>query len=152
MKRKLTPDELNELEAQGYNTSSYKGELIEFPDPEKASVKGVVTRAALANAIPATAGAAGFAGGMALAAPFAPATGGLSFLVPIGAGILGGMGSAAITRKAQDLVTPQPILDRLQQDALERPTAARVGEIGASLLTMRPSISVTRDAIEGQHK
>ncbi len=31
IKRALTPDELNQLEKEGYNTSAYKGELIEFP-------------------------------------------------------------------------------------------------------------------------
>ena len=60
MKRALTPDELNGLEELGYNTSTYKGELVDFPDPELTSTPtGAAVRALVSSAIPATAGAAG---------------------------------------------------------------------------------------------
>jgi len=60
MKRPYSPDELNRLEQAGYNTSNYKGELVEFPDAEsQSSVSGSVARGLAAEAIPATAGAAG---------------------------------------------------------------------------------------------
>jgi len=156
MQRKLTPDELNQLEGMGYNTSKYKGELVEFPDPETSSVTGVVGRSALANALPATAGAASFAAGMSPALPWnaaaiaaAPETMGISLAVPIISGIGTSMLGAGLTRKVQDVVTPQTVLDRLSQDVVEHPIAARVGDIGASLLTMRPSLSVTKNAIKG---
>jgi hypothetical protein len=145
MKRKLTPDELNQLEEMGYNTSSYKGELVDFPDaPLQSTALGAGGRAALANALPATAGAAGFAGGMALAAPFAPATGGLSFLVPLAAGLVGGAGASAATKAAQNAVLPQSIEDKLALDAAEHPIATRIGEIGANLLTMRSLSKLTQ--------
>src|SRR6478609_8041913 len=154
MKSPYSPDELNRLEQLGYNTSNYKGELVEFPDPEsQSSVGGSVARGLAAEAIPATAGAASFAGGAAASAPLAaaavPLLGPFAAGIPLVAGLAASIGGSSIARAAQSAVIPQSWEDQLAIDQAEHPIAARVGGLGAMALTMRPSVGVTREALKG---
>lgn len=153
MKRPYSPDELNRLEQLGYNTSNYKGELVEFPDPEsQSSVGGSVARGLAAEAIPATAGAASFAAGAAASAPWAaaavPVIGPFAAGIPIIAGLGASIGGSSIARAAQNAVIPQSWNEQLAIDQAEHPIAARVGGLGAMALTMRPSLGVTKDALK----
>lgn len=147
IKRALTPDELNQLEAEGYNTSKYKGELIEFPDPpDVTSKKEALGRGILANFLPATAGAAGFAAGAHPALPWnaaaiaaAPETMGASLLVPLIGGVAGSALGSGITSKVQDTLTPDSVLARNAIAAQEHPWITKGAQLTATAATMAPN-------------
>lgn len=152
IKRALTPNELNALEKDGYDTSSYKGEPVEFPDPEQTtSAREALGKHLLANILPSLASAGGFAAGMqggaaigALGGPAAPVT------IPIGAvlgGLIGGGVAGGATRKLQDVITPQSVLDNLEIAQKEHPIASTIGNVGAGMLVMRPDIGTVRNAL-----
>lgn len=147
IKRALTPDELNQLEAEGYNTSKYKGELIEFPDPpDVTSKKEALGRGILANFLPATAGAAGFAAGANPALPWnaaaiaaAPETMGASLLVPLIGGVAGSALGSGITSKVQETLTPDSVLARNAIAAQEHPWITKGAQLTATAATMAPN-------------
>ncbi len=147
IKRALTPDELNQLEAEGYNTSKYKGELIEFPDPpDVTSKKEAFGRGILANFLPATAATAGFSAGANPALPWnaaaiaaAPETMGASLLVPFIGGVAGSALASGITSKVQDTLTPDSVLARNAIAAQEHPWITKGAQLTATAATMAPN-------------
>jgi hypothetical protein len=144
IKRALTPDELNAMEKAGYDTSSYKGEAIEIPDPpEQTSKTEAAVRGVLSNLLPATAGAGGFAGGATLGAgagafggPAAPITIPLGWLV---GGLAGGAAASAGTKKVQDMLTPEATLARNSLAAQEHPYITKGADLAAMAATMAPN-------------
>lgn len=154
LKRPFTPNELNEMEQAGYDTSSYKGEAVEFPDPPQVtSSREALASHFLANLLPSIAGAGGFAAGANPALPWnaaaiaaAPETFGISLAVPVISGLVGGGVTSGATKKLQDTFTPKSIEDRLALSAQEHPTASTIGGVSSGLTVMRPSLPTVRDA------
>lgn len=103
-------------------------------------------RNAASGVIPALAGAGAWAG----AATLAPETFGLSFLVPLAASVAAGWG----THKLQDMALEQTdtgkqfVADTAAASA-QNPVSATLGYIASALPTMRPSISMLKDAGRG---
>ena len=139
MRRPFTQEELVELDKMGYDVSSYKGELAEFPDPPPTSSLAAGARATGAAAIPTLAGGVGFAAGMAGGAklggalglsggPAAPIT--VPALAILG-GLAGGYGASKLAGKAQEAVMPEAWQMQLAKDVQEHPVATTVGGIAA---------------------
>ncbi len=126
IKRPLTPDELQQLQSEGYDMSRYRGEDIEIPDaPQQTSALGTGTRSALASAIPTAAGGAGFAGAMGLLAPETMGASLLAIPVAAGAGYL----ASKLASKGQEAVIPDSWKQSIATGEQEHPWASRAGSL-----------------------
>jgi len=152
MKRPLTPAELAEADAAGYDVSGYDGRPVEIPDEvgPRTSPIAAGTRAAAASAIPTAAGGAvfmpAFTAGTALSAPLGP-------FAPVG-GVIAGLGAGyAASRLAgagQQALMPKAWEEQLAADIAAHPTATTVGQLATLPLGgLRPSISGTKAAATG---
>jgi hypothetical protein len=100
-------------------------------------------RNAATGVAPALAGA----GAWALAAPFAPATGGASLLVPLVASIAAGIGTHKIQEKVlESTESGKEFLQKTAEGNQINPKSAVAGNLAASLPIMRPSVGMLRDA------
>jgi hypothetical protein len=126
-RRPFTPEELADLQQRGFNTSSYNGEAVDFPDDVvipagQSSTGGAFIRGAAASAAPTAASGAGFAGGMALGGgPFTP----LGWITGLGGSYLAGK----LASKAQEAVIPESWEQQLAIDAQQHPYATTAGGI-----------------------
>lgn len=118
--RKLTPDELTQLEQAGYDTSSVRDRVLPVPTPDElsgvdSSKMGVGS--AIANTAKAHAGG-WLGGGLGTAGiALAPFTEGLSLIPSAIAMAAGGMAGSYLGSKAQSAILPNDVNANLQQQA-----------------------------------
>ncbi len=105
-----------------------------------------VARNAASGLLPSLAGGAGWAGGAALA----PETGALSLLVPLVASIAAGWGTHALQTKALEQTDiGKQFVGETAEASQQNPKSAVVGQLASILPTMRPSLTMLKDATRG---
>lgn len=110
---------------------------------DKPTPLGSFGRQAAAGVLPA---GAGLVGGALAAAPF---TGGTSLLLPIGAAILGGMGSSYLAAKGQEALMPDEWKAKLAEDVEVNPKSSMAGNVAASLAFLKPDFRSVKDVASG---
>lgn len=108
------------------------------------STSGAFAAHAASNLLPAGAGL--LTGGLAAtgAAALAPETFGLSLILPLLAGLGGGIGGSVAAKKLQDVVTPDVASKYLATSEQEHPYASAGGDIAANLAFLRPDLGAIK--------
>ena len=134
-------------------------DVVPEEKPRKSLGVGAFLRKAKGNIIPSLAAAGAGAGGFAAGAALAPATGGMSLVIPLATSLAGGFLGATGARKAQDFaferIDPEGYKKSKFQDARdvrEHPVASLAGELAPGLLTFKPSVSTLKTAFLGGKK
>jgi hypothetical protein len=159
--RKLTPQELAEIDAAGYDVSSIVDKVVEVPD-EQFSAGQAYGRNLATSALPAVGGGVGAGLGMKggaiagaeIGAFFGPAG------VPIGGaigavagGLAGGFAGSKLTSVAQEEFIPEETKQATALASQQHPTAAMLGGLSAMPLGgMMPTPSGIGNALGGAGK
>ena len=151
--RKLTPQELAEIDAAGYDVSSIVDQVVEVPD-EQFSAGEAYGRNLATSALPAVGGGVGaglgMKGGAILGAPFGPP--GIAIGAVVG-GLAGGFAGSKLTSVAQEEFIPEETKQRTALASQQHPTAAMLGGLSAMPLGgMMPTPSGVANALGGAGK
>jgi len=157
MKRPLTPQEVEQVKAAGYDVSNYRGEAVEVPDDvastAQTSALGAGAKTFAASAAPTAAGGAvfmpAFTSATGLAAPLGP----YAPIAGVIAGLAASYGAGKLTAAAQHAVIPKEWEEAVATAQQEHPVASKVGQLAALPLGgLRPSPTMIGRAATGAGK